>query len=295
MVKVLVTGASGQVGKEILKLAPADLEVVGYSSSELDVTNTERVEQIINEQSPDLVINAAAFTAVDKAESEIEHAYAVNEFGVKNLAGACQLHSIPLFHISTDYVFDGDNQTSYKESDPVGPTGVYGASKLAGEQLLRDASVKHITLRTSWVFGAEGHNFVKTMIRLANERDQLAVVSDQYGCPTSARSIASVLWYFAQKFFVSGDLPWGTYHFCNSPMTTWYDFAEEIIAQACSHNLIAQKPLVKRISTFEYPTPAKRPSNSALDCTLIESTLGITVPEWKVELSRVLTALTSEL
>lgn len=291
MVKVLITGAVGQVGSELVKLAPADFEVVGYNSSELDITNSQQVQQIVAEQAPALIINAAAYTAVDKAESDVERAYAVNETGVKNLAQAALAMGIPVFHISTDYVFDGTATEPYKETDPVGPSGVYGASKLAGEQLLANSGVKHIILRTSWVFGAEGNNFVKTMLRLGKERDTLGVVADQYGCPTSAASIANVLWQLAQKYTEEGELPWGIYHFSNTPATTWHGFACEIFKQAVEAGFLERAPVVNPIKTSDYPTPAKRPAWSVMNCSNLVNLLGSAVPGWQQELSAVLKQL----
>ncbi|MDG9758558.1 dTDP-4-dehydrorhamnose reductase [Pseudomonas sediminis] len=291
MVKVLITGAAGQVGSELVKLAPADFEVVGYNSSELDITNALQVQQIVAEQAPALIINAAAYTAVDKAESDAERAYAVNETGVKNLAEAALAIGIPVFHISTDYVFDGTATEPYKETDPVGPSGVYGASKLAGEQVLANSGVKHIILRTSWVFGAEGNNFVKIMLRLGKERDTLGVVADQHGCPTSAASIANVLWQLAQKYTEEGELTWGIYHFSNSPATTWHGFACEIFKQAVSAGVLEKAPVVNQIKTSDYPTPAKRPAWSVMDCSALANVLGSGVPGWQQELSTVLNDL----
>jgi len=288
MVKVLITGSAGQVGSELVKLAPADFEVVGYNSSELDITNAQQVQQIVAEQAPALIINAAAYTAVDKAESDAERAYAVNETGVKNLAEAALAIGISVFHISTDYVFDGTAAEPYKETDPVGPTGVYGASKLAGEQALANSGVKHIILRTSWVFGAEGNNFVKTMLRLGKERDTLGVVADQHGCPTSAASIANVLWQLAQKFTEVGELPWGIYHFSNAPATTWHGFACEIFKQAVEAGFLERAPVVNPIKTSDYPTPAKRPAWSVMNCSNLVNLLGSAVPGWQQELSAVL-------
>lgn len=291
MVKVLITGAAGQVGFELVKLAPAGFEVVGYNSSELDITNALQVQQIVDEQAPALIINAAAYTAVDRAESDAECAYAVNEIGVKNLAEAALALGIPVFHISTDYVFDGTATEPYKETDPVGPTGVYGASKLAGEQVLARSGVKHIILRTSWVFGAEGNNFVKTMLRLGKERDTLGVVADQHGCPTSAASIANVLWQLAQKYTAEGELPWGIYHFSNAPATTWHGFACEIFKQAVEAGFLERVPVVNPIKTSDYPTPAKRPAWSVMDCSALENLLVSSVPGWQQELSAVLKQL----
>lgn len=288
MVKVLITGAAGQVGSELVKLAPVGFEVVGYKSSELDITNAQQVQQIVAEQAPALIINAAAYTAVDKAESDAQRAYAVNETGVKNLAEAALSLGIPVFHISTDYVFDGTATEPYKETDPVGPTGVYGASKLAGEQALANSGVKHIILRTSWVFGAEGNNFVKTMLRLGKERDTLGVVADQHGCPTSAASIAKVLWQLAQKYVAENTLPWGIYHFSNTPATTWYGFACEIFKQAVAAGVLEKAPVVNPIKTSDYPTPAKRPAWSVMNCSNLVNLLGSAVPGWQQELSAVL-------
>lgn len=291
MVKVLITGAAGQVGFELVKLAPAGFEVVGYNSSELDITNALQVQQIVDEQAPALIINAAAYTAVDRAESDAERAYAVNEIGVKNLVEAALALGIPVFHISTDYVFDGTATEPYKETDLVGPAGVYGASKLAGEQVLISSGVKHIILRTSWVFGAEGNNFVKTMLRLGKERDTLGIVADQHGCPTSAASIANVLWQLAQKYVADNELPWGIYHFSNSPATTWHGFASEIFKQAVEAGFLEKAPVVNPIKTRDYPTPAKRPAWSVMECSSLESLLGSGVPGWQQELSAVLKQL----
>lgn len=291
MVKVLITGAAGQVGSELVKLAPVGFEVVGYKSSELDITNAQQVQQIVAEQAPALIINAAAYTAVDKAESDAERAYAVNETGVKNLAEAALALGIPVFHISTDYVFDGTASEPYIETDPVGPTGVYGASKLAGERVLACSGVKHIILRTSWVFGAEGNNFVKTMLRLGKERDTLGVVADQHGCPTSAASIAKVLWVLAQKYVAENALPWGIYHFSNAPATTWHGFACEIFKQAVEAGFLERAPMVNSIKTSDYPTPTKRPAWSVMDSSALVNVLGSDVPGWQRELSVVLDQL----
>ena len=291
MFKVLITGTAGQVGSELVKLAPAGFEVVSYNSNELDITNTQQVQQVVVEQAPALVINAAAYTAVDKAESDAERAYAVNETGVKYLARAALALNIPVFHISTDYVFDGTATEPYKETDPVGPTGVYGASKLSGEKVLASSGVKHIILRTSWVFGAEGNNFVKTMLRLGKERDTLGVVADQHGCPTSAASIANVLWQLAQKYIDEGELPWGIYHFSNTPATTWYGFACEIFKQAVEAGILEKTPVVNPIKTSDYPTPVKRPAWSVMDCSALVNLLGSAVSDWQQELSAVLKQL----
>lgn len=284
MFKVLVTGAKGQVGSEIVKTVPAGFTVIGLASNELDITNQQQVTAVIAQYKPDLIINAAAYTAVDKAESDSDNAYAINQQAVAWLAQAAKQADIPFFHISTDYVFDGESTTPYKETDPVNPQSVYGMSKLAGEQVLAATHNKHIILRTSWVFGAEGNNFVKTMLRLGKERDELSVVADQHGCPTSARSIAEVLWQLAEKYMSERALPWGIYHFSNSPACTWYEFAVEIFQQAKERGLLENIPSVKSITSEDYPTPAKRPAWSVLDCNKIEFLLDKKVALWESEL-----------
>lgn len=277
MFKVLVTGAKGQVGSELVKAAPAGFTVIGLGSNELDITNQQQVITAMAQHKPDLIINAAAYTAVDKAETDADTAYAVNEKAVSFLAQAAHDADIPLFHISTDYVFDGQATTPYKETDPVNPQSVYGASKLAGEQVLAKTLSKHIILRTSWVFGAVGNNFVKTMLRLGKERDEISVVADQYGCPTSARSIAEILWQLAYKYTQENSLLWGVYNFSNESAYTWHKFACEIFEQAVEAGVLVKKPIVNAITTDEYLTPAKRPGWSVLDCEKIKKFLNIDI------------------
>ncbi|WVM92879.1 dTDP-4-dehydrorhamnose reductase [Halopseudomonas pachastrellae] len=289
--RVLVTGAKGQVGHELLRTAPHSFEVHGFDSSQLDITDNNKVQQTVDALRPDLIINAAAYTAVDKAESDSEQAWAVNRDAVGYLSSAASRLDIPLFHISTDYVFTGDSLTPYRESEPTGPTGVYGASKLAGEQTLAANCSKHITLRTSWVFGAHGNNFVKTMLRLGKERDSLSIVADQRGGPTSAASIAAALWRLAERYSADGRLDWGIYHYSGLPDCTWFDFANEIFAQATDQNLISQKPTLSPISTADYPTPARRPAWSVMDCSKLQSTFGISAPDWRQDLQTALLEL----
>lgn len=285
MFKVLVTGAKGQVGSELVQAAPDGFTVIGLGSNELDITNQQQITAVMTQYKPDLIINAAAYTAVDKAETDIEAAFAVNEKAVALLAQAAYDADTPLFHISTDYVYDGQASTPYKETDTVNPQSVYGASKLAGEQALERINAKHIILRTSWVFGATGNNFVKTMLRLGKERDELSVVADQHGCPTSARSIAEVLWQLAEKYVAERTLPWGVYHFSNSPACTWHEFACEIFEQAVKAGELERKPIVHPITTAEYPTPAKRPAWSVLDTSKIEALCNNQIPVWLKELN----------
>ncbi|NRH26821.1 dTDP-4-dehydrorhamnose reductase [Pseudomonas sp. MS19] len=285
---VLITGAQGQVGQELIRLAPADFSVIGLGSSELDISNPEQVVSQISELKPQLIINAAAYTAVDKAETVSERAYAVNAKGAENLAASSAALGIPMLHISTDYVFSGDASAPYKETDSTGPTGIYGASKLAGELAVAKQCAQHVIMRTSWVFGAQGNNFVKTMLRLAQSRDELGVVADQHGCPTSAASIAKALWSLASQYSNKGNLNWGIYHFSNMPATTWHGFAEEIFNQAVAFKILAKVPQVNPINTQDYPTPARRPAWSVMDCSLIEEKLNITQSDWRDELREML-------
>ena len=286
--RVLITGASGQVGYELLNLAPAGFDVTGMSSAELDITDAAQVATTVDRLQPQLIINAAAYTAVDKAESDAERAWAVNRDGVAHLALAAERLGIPVLHISTDYVFAGDAQAPYRENDPTGPTGVYGASKLGGEVILATSCSRHLVLRTSWVFGSHGHNFVKTMLRLGDEREELRVVADQRGCPTSAASIASALWLLACRYRDQSSLPWGTYHFCGTPACSWHEFAMEIFRQTVELGLLRHAPRVRPITTAEYPTPAIRPAWSVLDCSKIHDLLGIAQPEWRRDLGQAL-------
>nr|WP_067286494.1 dTDP-4-dehydrorhamnose reductase [Marinobacterium profundum] len=291
--RVLITGAQGQVGAELIRLAPAEFNVTGLGSAQLDISDSDQVARTVTQLQPQLIINAAAYTAVDKAESDSERAYAVNRDGTGLLAQAAERAGIPLLHISTDYVFSGDAQAAYTEADITAPTGVYGASKLAGEQALAEHCSRYITLRTSWVFGATGNNFVKTMLRLGQERKTLGVVADQYGAPTAAISIAQALWKVARDYAASGTLPWGVYHFSGTPSCSWHDFAVAIFEQAQQLGLLSESPQINAITTADYPTPAKRPANSVLSCSKLQQAFGIEQPDWRADLHRVLEALKS--
>ncbi|WP_448107024.1 dTDP-4-dehydrorhamnose reductase [Pseudomonas azerbaijanoccidentalis] len=289
--RVLVTGAQGQVGYELLRRVPTGFSVYGFGSQDVDISNADQVLAVFKKIKPELVINAAAYTAVDKAESDVERAYAVNSDGVGFLATAAESLHIPLVHISTDYVFSGDGDKPYTPDDVPNPTGVYGLSKLAGEQRLVEQCSRHLVLRTSWVFGAHGNNFVKTILRLGADRERLSVVADQYGGPTSAGSIADTLWALASIFKQEGRLGWGVYHFSGVPACTWYDFANEIFTQAVSLGLLDKGPVVAPITTTEYPTPAKRPKWSVLDCQKLVDTHGLHPSGWEQDLRSVLQQL----
>ncbi len=288
--KILVTGAEGQVGTElIIRGKKLGLTMISADLSELDITQQDAVLEYTQTQSPDIIINAAAHTAVDKAENEVELSFLVNRDGPFNLAEACAAMDIPLLHISTDYVFDGVNNTPYQEDDIPNPTGVYGTSKLEGEHAVVGQIEKHIILRVAWVFSESGHNFVRTMLRLGAERDELSVVADQQGAPTWAGDIADTLLVIATQYSKQGDLPWGIYHYIGTPATTWHGFAKTIFEQAQELKMLDKVPVVHAITTEQYPTPAERPKNSVLDCQKIKQEFGINQPDWRVGLRSVLT------
>jgi len=292
--RILITGAKGQVGYELVRLAPQGMELFPLGSDELDITDKTNVVTVVENIQPDLIINSAAYTAVDKAEAEVDLAYGVNATGVENLAATCCHQGIPLFHISTDYVFSGDQKKSSDESGIVSPINVYGESKLAGENALIQLCPQHLIMRTSWVFGVHGQNFVKTMLKLGAERDELSVIADQYGCPTSAVSIAQTLWNLVERYQGAGQLPWGVYHYCGAPVVSWHQFAEQIFQKGSELGLLTNVPAVKAINQSEYPTPAKRPSWSVLSCEKIRTAFGLSQSDWKKDLLDVLCELASE-
>ncbi len=288
--KLLITGAKGQVGSELVKDAQArGYEVFDFGSRELDITNFEQLMQKVEQIHPDVIINAAAYTAVDKAEQESEQAYAVNALGSENLAKACKQMAIPLLHISTDYVFDGEKDTPYTEMDQPNPTGVYGVSKLQGDQAIEAIWPRHIILRVSWVFGEQGNNFVKTMLRLAEQRDELSIVNDQFGAPTSARAISQSLQSILEADnFNQPEFPWGTYHLQSEPGVTWFEFAREIFQQAEKLGLINKAMKLTPIPSSEFPTPVKRPANSKLDGIKLQQNFGLKPVQWQDDLQQML-------
>ena len=286
--KILLIGGSGQVGSEILALTKENnIECISPSSSELNITEQHSINKIIESNLPvDFIVNASAYTAVDKAEDESELAFKINRDGAKYLAEVCAQHNIPLLHISTDYVFDGSATTPYTEEMTIHPLGVYGESKAEGEQAVRDCLVEHIILRTAWVYGAHGNNFVKTMLRLGKDRPQLNVVSDQIGCPTAAADIATAIIDIVKQMIHKPDNRWGTYHYCSKDSTNWAEFAKAIFSSA--KTIESEYPTVKvePISGSEYPTKATRPDYSVLDCSKIEHDFTINLPLWLSSLQR---------
>ena len=286
---ILVTGANGQVGWEIARRGARGIHGVrALTHGELDIANGDDVRKVFEATRPTVVVNTAAYTAVDKAESEPALAFAVNEAGPRNLAAACAARDIPLIHISTDYVYDGAKPGPYTEDDSVAPLGVYGASKLAGEQAIRETGARAVILRTAWVYGVHGNNFVKTMLRLGAAREVLRVVADQRGCPTSAADLADAILILAGRLSAGSvaDSAFGTFHCVGDGETTWHGFASGIFAAAGPY--LAKLPRVEPITTADYPTPARRPANSVLDCGKLKAVHGIALPGWPLSLREML-------
>jgi len=284
--RVLVTGAGGQVGRELQRaLWPTDVEVQGFDSARLDITDEVAVAEAVEQVKPKVIVNAAAYTAVDLAEDEAERAFAVNGTGVGHLAQAADRAGAMLVHLSTDYVFDGTKQGWYVEADPISPLGVYGESKAAGEAAAAKAD-RVVVLRTSWVFGALGSNFVTTMLRLADERDEIGVVADQFGCPTAAGDLARAI---VELVEATGAEPPShrLYHLAGPTDLNWYDFAQRIFALSVRGFVGECRPL----TTSEYPTKAARPANSRLDSSLIATELDIRLPPLDQSLVDVVTEL----
>jgi dTDP-4-dehydrorhamnose reductase len=298
---IVLVGGHGQVAMALQRIAPAvlqrPLQVVGRP--QLDLAQVDFAQQwagVLERAQPALVINAAAYTAVDRAETERDAAMAVNGHAVGAMARGCGQGGIPLMHLSTDYVFAGGGETPWTHVDSTEPLGTYGASKLLGEQLLKqscqECDTQALILRVSWVFGQQGGNFVRTMLRLAAERQELRVVADQVGGPTSAEAIARALLLLAEPALANQSpgtsgataFPWGTHHFQGQPWVSWHGFEEEIVAQALELGLLQRAPQLIPISTAEFPTPAQRPANSRLDCASAERELGLVLPAWREDL-----------
>lgn len=292
--RILLIGGNGQVGHELRRsLAPLG-EVItttrggvlpdGGPCEALDLSIAGDAGRMVERLSPDLVVNAAAWTAVDKAETEREAAFRANAGAVEELAMACAARGVPLVHYSTDYVFDGTGTKPYLPTDPTAPLGVYGQSKLAGEEAIRRSGARHLILRTAWVYGLHGHNFLRTMLRLGAERDELRVVADQVGCPTPAWLIADVTATIVQQGIGDG----GTHHLVADGQTSWHGFAEAIMDEAFAAGLLATRPRVLPITTADYPTPAARPAWSVLDTGSLRQGWGVALPEWRSALAKTL-------
>ena len=281
--KALVTGANGQLGKCLQDLSKKEsrIEWVFKGSKSLDITNKKKIEKLFLLEKFDYVINCAAYTAVDKAEIENKKAFLVNAEGVKNLAEICKKYNTVVIHISTDFVFDGVKTTPYSEKDITNPINVYGASKLKGEKYLENILDSYFIIRTSWVYSEYGSNFVKTMLKLSEERNELAIISDQIGCPTYAKDLSKAL----LKMVISRNNSFGLYHFSNSGVTSWYDFAKAIF------ELKKNDVILNPIPTTSYPTPAKRPKYSVLNKEKITNNFSVETPYWKESLKRCLNKL----
>ena len=276
---VLVFGAGGQVGRELMqRSAPAGFAAVGLTHAQANIADREAVAVAVRQYKPAIIVNAAAYTAVDKAESEAERTFAVNEGGPRHLALAAADTGAVLVHLSTDYVFDGGKTDSYVEDDPVAPASVYGRSKEAGERVVRATMPRHLILRSAWIYAAEGVNFLKTMVRLAGERDLVRVVADQHGTPTSAADLAEAILMMLPKL-LDKDAGFGTFHLTNGGRTTWHGFAQEIFAGLARHG--SRVPRLEAIATADYPTPARRPAMSVLDCSKIAGAYGIQLRPWQ--------------
>ncbi len=291
--RIVVSGKSGQVTSALQALNGPDLEIVALGRPELDLASPETVLAAVSAAKPDVIVSAAAYTAVDKAESEPDEAFAVNRDGARALGAVAAKLGVPLIHLSTDYVFDGMKSTPYVESDETGPVSVYGKSKLEGERAVADGTADHVILRTAWVYSTFGQNFVKTMLRLAETRDELNVVADQYGCPTSAHDIADAVVAIAKRLVSDDDRDLrGVYHLSGSGETNWAGFSKHIFS--ILKEKTGKQVTVHDITTDQYPTPAKRPANSRLNCDRLEKNFGIRLPDWHESATAVVNELLKE-
>jgi dTDP-4-dehydrorhamnose reductase len=292
--KLLLLGGNGQVGTELRRsLAPLGELLVGTRDGQLadgtrceiaDLDAPQSVGALVERLGPDVVVNAAAHTRVDKAEQDVDAAFRANAAAPAGIAQACARIGARLLHYSTDYVFDGRASRPYREDDPTGPAGVYGASKLAGEDAIRASGATHMILRTAWVYATHGSNFLRTMLRLAAERDELRVVADQVGTPTPAALIADV----TALILARSPTQSGTWHLTATGQTSWHGFAEAIVERAFEQGLLLRRPRVVPITTADYPTPAARPAYSVLDCTKLQHDFDITLPTWRAALNQTL-------
>lgn len=286
--KVLITGGNGQLGFELARSAPAAVELIVTGRGQLDITDPEQVRSVVAGHRPDAIVNAAAYTAVDKAESEPDLAQAINGTGAANLAAAAKAHGARLVQVSTDFIFDGARSTPYTTDAPAAPLGVYGATKLAGERAVLDTlGDQALILRTAWVYSSHGHNFVKTILRLVADKPELGIVADQIGSPTWAGGLAAAIWRALDKGVT------GVHHWTDAGVASWYDFAVAIQEEALAAGLIDKTIPIRPIRTADYPTPAKRPPYSVLNKHATCAALDLPGEHWRVALRRMLGELTA--
>ena len=287
--KILLLGASGQLGTELNRQLPLIAEIKAYTRSELDITDTQAVIETISSFKPNVIVNAAAYTAVDNAEEEKSLAYAINSDAVAVLAQQAAKQGAWLIHYSTDYIFDGEKTAPYTEMDAPNPINVYGASKLAGEEFIAASNCNHFIFRTTWVIGKDGRNFAKTILRLATQRDSLTVISDQYGVPTSPSLITNVTIDAIRAIKQQKAWPSGAYNLAPLGVSTWYEIAQTLIIMAKENGvpLTISAEDILAITTDEYPTPAKRPLNSQLETQKLSQQLSFHLPHWKDDFSAV--------
>lgn len=283
---ILLTGAGGQLGRELSRCAPTDIDCVALGRQQLDLTSPAQIAEVLDRVAPDQVINAAAYTAVDAAETDASAAWAANSDGPRQLARECTERGIRLLQVSTDFVFDGESARPYAPQDLPSPLGEYGRSKLAGEQAVRDECADSLVLRTGWVYSRFGGNFVKTMLRLMADREELSVVTDQVGTPTWAHGLAEALWAAIGKPELQG-----TYHWSDAGVCSWYDFAMAIYEEARAIDLLASPVSIRPINASDYPTPARRPAFSVLDKTLSWRDLELEPVHWRQQLRAMLNEL----
>ncbi len=286
--KALITGAGGQLAIELERTAPAEASVTSLGIEDLDIADAGATRAAVERLAPDLILNAAAYTAVDRAETEVDLAYAANRDGPANLAAAATATGAKLVHVSTDFVFGGDAARAYPPSAQTEPLGVYGASKREGEVAVLRAAPEALIVRTAWVYSAGGANFLKTMLRLMESRDEVRVVADQIGTPTRAADLARAIW----GLVANGST--GMFHFTNAGVASWYDFAQAIAEEAAEAGVLQRVVKVTPIRTVDYPTPARRPAFSVLDCSETWAVLGAAAPHWRVALREVVAIVARE-
>ena len=284
--RILVTGAAGQVGSALARLAATQpVRLIALRREQLDLSDPARIQAVCDDLDPAIVVNAAAYTAVDKAEEQSELAFAANSDGPGRLAQWCSKRQRPLVHLSSDYVFSGSSTTPFKEDDPIAPLNVYGRSKALGERNIRESGAPYVIIRTAWVYAADGKNFVRTMLELGRERDEVRVVNDQWGSPTYADDIAQAICVIIRRLLSDAPVS-GTFHYAGSGKTTWYHFADFIFDHAERHG--QRRPKLTPISTGDFPTPARRPAYSVLDTSLYRSTFGEAPAPWQYSAARAL-------